>query len=1012
MNIHALIPLIAAGAYIPLFVALVNNRPWHRQHRLFAAYLIAAMFWSLADTFCRSDFFMAYKILLVQLVILAFLLTCVQSHYFVASFYRNVSFKFPIAYGIPALGIILMALGYVIGSVIIDRGITPVYDSWIYLLGFFLFILAVIDVYFLIRKLRILTDPEKRNQIFYLILGICVLTCFIGAGVTRFGREFPVAHAGNLVNAFILSYVTARHRLLDMRFVMRRGILYSLMAGIFMAVYVLWLFVLHVLLHVDYSFASFLVIGLLTAISVAAFWARTRVYLYRRIDQVFYGQRYGYREDLVEFLRRKAPYVSDLDEFDRELLVPITKAVNCNRGYLLLPGAGTSDFVVQFAYPEDKENLSPMIRQGSPLLEWLKRENRYLSKENLEILPEFRGMWDEEKGGLEDMGVELLFPFINRGNLVAVLALGKKKSGKYSLEDVYLVETVTAQVAASLEKEYLQERLRKREQELTLLNRIATITTSSLNIREVYDALIAELRKVVDVDWVAITLIEGDEISFEGLSTEVGSRWQIGEKLPLKGTGTDWVARRRKSLFDPDLEKSKRFEAGEEQLKRGLRSIVYLPLVVKNEAIGSLIIANRKPNAYTVGHVRLLERLASQVAIPVENSRLYARAEQGARIDQLTSLFNRRHFDERIKQEIDRHARYRGMMSLVILDLDFFKAYNDTQGHVAGDKILELIGQFISNSIRNSDLAFRYGGDEFAIILPQSASNDALVVAERVRGRIVAEMDKRDIKISASLGLASWPGDGVTQDEIVNAADRALYYAKEMGGNLTCVASKMLPSLTEKAETASNRGTTEREVLSIIYNLAASIEARDPYTYGHSRKVSSYAVALAEAIGLPSEKVTSIGTAALLHDIGKVGVPDEVLNKTGKLEPEAWELIQTHPKLSATIAGHVVSLLACLPAILHHHERWDGGGYPDGLEGEDIPIEARILAVADAFDAMTSSRPYRGKLSYRKVLQELRRCAGTQFDPQLIEAFLPIALSTAPEEVGVGEDTSSSKTDS
>jgi len=320
------------------------------------------------------------------------------------------------------------------------------------------------------------------------------------------------------------------------------------------------------------------------------------------------------------------------------------------------------------------------------------------------------------------------------------------------------------------------------------------------------------------------------------------------------------------------------------------------------------------------------------------------------------------------------------------------------QGHTAGDKILELIGRLVDGALRTTDLAFRYGGDEFAIILPQSATNDAFLVAERVRGRISAEMSKRDIKISASLGLASWPNDGVTSDELVNAADRALYYAKETGGNRTCVASKMLPALTFFF---NDTATTEKEVLSIIHTLAATIEARDPYTYGHSRKVSSYAVSLAESVGLSSDKVAVVSTAALLHDIGKVGIPDEVLNKVDKLEPEAWELIRAHPKLSTTIVGHVVSLVSCLPAILHHHERWDGNGYPAGLKGDEIPVEARILAIADAFDAMTSSRPYRSKLSYKKVLQELKRCSGSQFDPKLIDAFLPIALSAAPEESGV-----------
>jgi diguanylate cyclase (GGDEF)-like protein len=998
MNTHALIPLIAAVAYIPLFIILINNRPWQRQHKLFAAYLIVAVLWSLSDTFFRSNLLIDYKTLLLEVVIFAFLLTCVQSHYFVASFYRNVNFKFPIAYGIPALGTALMVLGYIPETVIISGGITPVYGIWIYPLGFFLFILAIMDIYFLVRKLRILNDPEKRNQILYLIVGISILAIFIGTSVTRFGREFPVAHMGNLINAGVLSYITVRHRLLDMRFVMRRGIVYIFMAGIFLTVYAMWLSLLHLVLRVNYSFGSILAVGVLTAISAAVFWAQVRVYLYRKVDQVFYGKGYGYRQDLIDFLRRKAPTVSNLDEFGRELVVPITKTVDCRQAYLLFPEAGTNDFVIQIAQPESTENPSPKIRHDSPVLEWLKRENRYLSRENLEILPEFRGMRGEEKDWVEALDIELLFPLVSRGKLTAILALSKKESGKYTLDDVNLVESVATQVATSLEKEYLQEELRKREQELALINRLANVITSSLNIRDVYGAFIAELKQVVDVNWGTIALIEGDELCFEVLSTEVGSTWQAGEKIPLKGTGTEWVANRKKALVEPDLTKNARFKTGEDHLKWGIRSIIYLPLVVKNEAIGSLIIASRQPNAYTPGQVRLLERLASQIAVPVENSRLYAKAEQRARVDELTSLFNRRHFDECVKLEIDRHVRYRSILSLILLDLDFFKAYNDMQGHTAGDRILELIGRIVNGALRNTDLAFRYGGDEFAIILPQSATNDAFVVAERVRGRIAAEMSKKDIKISASLGLASWPSDGVTSDELVNAADRALYYAKETGGNRTSVASKMLPSLTAAAST---RTTNEKEVLSIIHTLAATIEARDLYTYGHSRKVSRYAVSLAEAIGLPSDKVAVVSTAALLHDIGKIGIPDEVLNKIDKLGPEAWELIHAHPKLSTTIVGHVVSLVSCLPAILHHHERWDGGGYPAGLKGEAIPVEARILAIADAFDAMTSSRPYRNKLSYKKVLKELKSCSGSQFDPKLVDAFLPIALAATPEESGV-----------
>ena len=1000
MNIHALIPLLAVFAYIPLFSILLSSRPWQTRHRLFAAYLAAAVAWSLSDIFFRNDWLVPYKHLLLQTGIILFFLTCVQSHYFVASFYRSVSFKFPIAYSIPALALVLVVLGYIPESLTTAGGLRFDYGPWIYPLGLMLWALASTDVYFLTRRFRVLGDPEKRNQIVYLILGISVLALFIAASVTRFGREFPVAHIGNFVNAVILTFVTVRHRLLDVRFIARRGLVYGSMATLFLVVYTLWLFFVHHVFDVEYGFFSFLLVGVLTAVSAAAFWARARVYLYRRIDELFYGESFNYRQDLVEFLERKAPEVSNLEEFGRELLVPLTKAVGCSRAYLLLPETMTNDFSIQFAQPEQMMELSPRIRRGSPILEWLEREKRYLSWESLDVLPEFRSLWNEEKNGFKSLDIELLFPLVSRGSLVAILALGQKQFSKYTVEDVNLVETVAAQVAASLEKEYLQEQLRKREQQLAVLNRLATVISSSLDIREVYDGFVAELKQVVDADFAAIVLIEDSALHFEALPTGKDLPWQVGQRIPLEGTATEWVAKHKKTLFEPDLTRSRRFWTGEEYIRHGFRSIVYLPLLAKGEAIGSFIIASRRPNAYTPEQIRLLEQLTSQVAIAVENSRLYARAEQRARIDELTSLFNRRHFDQCLRQEIDRHSRYSGTLSLIILDLDFFKAYNDKHGHLAGDKVLAQIGRLVSKSIRNTDLAFRYGGDEFAVLLPQSTVDDALLVAERVRAKIASKMTLGEVRITASLGLACWPSDGVTPDEILTAADRALYYAKQTGGDRTCIASRMLPSLTEATATGA---VTEKEALSIIYALAATIEARDPYTYGHSRKVSSYAVALAEALGLPSEKVTVISTAALLHDIGKIGIPDEVLNKAGKLEMEAIKLIQSHPKLSATIVGHVLSLVSCLPAILHHHERWDGTGYPSGLKGEAIPIEARILAIADAFDAMTSQRPYRGPLSYKKVLEELKRGAGTQFDPKLIEAFLPIALSTAPEELGIAE---------
>jgi putative nucleotidyltransferase with HDIG domain len=228
-------------------------------------------------------------------------------------------------------------------------------------------------------------------------------------------------------------------------------------------------------------------------------------------------------------------------------------------------------------------------------------------------------------------------------------------------------------------------------------------------------------------------------------------------------------------------------------------------------------------------------------------------------------------------------------------------------------------------------------------------------------------------------------------------ADTALYHAKRTGGNRIFLSSKI--SLKPPADEETPDIDTRRDNLTAVYDLVSTVETRDPYTYGHSKKVNTYAVALAEAIGLSPEEVSKVSTAALLHDIGKISIPDDVLNKKGKLNKEDWEAIKAHPRLGASIVGSIPNLVPCVSSILHHHERWDGGGYPEGLKGEEIPLEARILAIADSFEAMTSARPYRPALSIEEVVKELGQCAGLQFDPKLVEVFVGIIEAGLTEKV-------------
>jgi len=370
------------------------------------------------------------------------------------------------------------------------------------------------------------------------------------------------------------------------------------------------------------------------------------------------------------------------------------------------------------------------------------------------------------------------------------------------------------------------------------------------------------------------------------------------------------------------------------------------------------------------------------------------RAVRLALTDPLTGLGNHRHFHERLARELEHALRYDRPLALCLVDVDDFKRINDRFGHPAGDSVLSQV----SARLRQTGEAFRLGGDEFAVLLPGFEAPDALTAAESIIDRI-ATIDFGHIgAVTVSAGIAIAPEHARERDELLRLVDSALYWAKEYGKNRARVYRPDVVELADLRRLASAGDRAGR--LRAAASLARAVDARDVYTGNHSQRVAQLAVRLAARLGLSREELELTQLAASLHDVGKLALPEDLLCKPEPLTGPEWATLRQH----AQIGFRMLESLGVDPVakwVLHHHERWDGSGYPDSLAGTEIPVGARIIFVADAFDAMTSDRIYRRRRSRDEALAEILRCAGTQFDPSVVEALSvelgPDGTAAAPE---------------
>jgi diguanylate cyclase (GGDEF)-like protein len=366
---------------------------------------------------------------------------------------------------------------------------------------------------------------------------------------------------------------------------------------------------------------------------------------------------------------------------------------------------------------------------------------------------------------------------------------------------------------------------------------------------------------------------------------------------------------------------------------------------------------------------------------------VFHRLREAAHRDPLTDLLNRRGFQDVFDIELERSRRSNQPLSLIVGDLDRFKRVNDRHGHAAGDAVLERVADAIRGAKRGFDSAARVGGEEFAVLAPGSDEHGAYMLAERIRAAVHEALGARreEARLTISFGISTFPLHGQSADGLLRTADQALYAAKRLGRNRSVISSAEVPGILARAS-RSGDGEARVELASLV-NLAEALDVREYGSASHCRRVGRFAELTARELGLPPESVERVRLAGILHDVGRVGLPEDLLGKQGPLTEGEWAWVRAHPAIGARMV-ETTEYEDIRSWILFHHERPDGRGYPEGRAQADVPLESSIIGVADAYEAMTSHRPYRPAYGAEAAAEELRRRSGTQFRSDVVDALL------------------------
>jgi diguanylate cyclase (GGDEF)-like protein/putative nucleotidyltransferase with HDIG domain len=622
-------------------------------------------------------------------------------------------------------------------------------------------------------------------------------------------------------------------------------------------------------------------------------------------------------------------------------------------------------------------------------------------------------------------------PLVAYDHAIGALCIFSDNERAFDEGHLELMRVLASEASIAIENARLFQEQRTKARHLSLLNLISRDAIATLNPDEVLSKIAEQLENGLTYDYIAIAQLEYTTRELTIAAESGKKRGQIGRRLPLDLGLVGQVARTGKP---GTYRATGGAQSNAKPMLPESQAAMALPIFYGDHLHGVLNVETEERIEFTEEESLLLRTLADLIAGALHNALSFQKAQEQAITDGLTGVKTHRFFMEALSSEWKRSSRAGRSFALVLMDLDRFKFVNDFYGHLEGDLVLQRVGQILETNCRRSDVVARYGGDEFVILMPETTMEHARQLSSKLRQWVAADPLLREKNISASFGIASYPLHGSSPQELIQVADASMYLSKHQGGNTVSTAdhvdpkearrwkrdvleaylgvtlkrlfstgpeafeeiyqrlrqfSDSLPAV-EAAGTDSGDGphSLPRSILDTVTSLAYAVDAKDQYTQGHSQKVSAYAALLAEAIGMSEAEVEEIRLGAVLHDVGKVGIPEQILNKGGPLNPEEWETMQAHVRYGARLLEPLAPLTRIREMVLHHHEFFDGSGYPEALAGETIPLGARIITIADSYDTITSDRSYKKGRTAEEALTELERCANIQFDPTLVAAFV------------------------